>query len=409
MNKFWLVAREEYKKRASKKSFLVGTLLIPIVYAIIIAATIFIIARDVDTRPLGYVDHSGVLAAGLRPTLEEDEFSVEFIAFENETLALTALEDGLVQGVYVIPADYLANPQVELYFWDESPKTMIQRDFDDLLRANLLPAGPSPVQTRIIEGFSMALTSADRSREFTDETGFITVMFPLVVAMFFIFAVMSASGYFLQAITDEKENRTMEIAITSISPLQLIAGKATGLIGVALTQIAIWLTTLVVGWLIILQQFPELKTLKLPWDILLVFVFFFIPSFALIGGLMAVIGSAVTELQEGQQIAGILNLLFTFPLFLTALVFANPDSPLLIFLSFWPTTSFLTITLRWGLTIIPVWQIVVSWLLLIGSDAITIWVAAQVFRIGMLHYGQKLSFKAIINAIQTSLEADRHA
>ena len=64
--------------------------------------------------------------------------------------------------------------------------------------------------------------------------------------------------------------------------------------------------------------------------------------------MMAAIGGAVTELQEGQQIAGILNLLFTFPLFLTALVFANPDSPWLIFLSFWPTTSFLTITFVGG-------------------------------------------------------------
>jgi ABC-2 type transport system permease protein len=171
---------------------------------------------------------------------------------------------------------------------------------------------------------------------------------------------------------------------------------------VALTQISIWLISIAVAWLIALQMFEELHGIELPWDVLLVFVAFFIPSFALIGGMMAAIGGAVTELQEGQQIAGILNLLFTFPLFLTAIVFANPNSPLLVFLSFFPTTSFITITLRWGSTIIPFWQIALSWLILVLSAAILVWVASRIFRIGMLRYGQRMSFKAVLAALRPS-------
>jgi ABC-2 type transport system permease protein len=129
---------------------------------------------------------------------------------------------------------------------------------------------------------------------------------------------------------------------------------------------------------------------------------FFIPSFALIGSMMAAIGGIVTELQEGQQIAGILNLFFTFPLFLTALVFADPNSPLLIFLSFWPTTSFLTITLRWGFTIIPIWHLIISWLILCASGVIVIWIASRIFRIGMLSYGQRLSMKTVAAAVYKS-------
>jgi ABC-2 type transport system permease protein len=227
--------------------------------------------------------------------------------------------------------------------------------------------------------------------------GFIAILFPMVVALFFFFSVMGASGYFLQAITDEKENRTMEIAITSVSPWQLISGKSVGLLSVALSQVTIWLISIIVAWFTAVQTFPELRDVKLPWDIFLVFVIFFVPSFALIGGIMTAIGGAVTELQEGQQISGILNLFFTFPLFLSSLIVANPNSPILTFLSYWPTTSFLTITLRWGFTVIPWWQVVLSWLILIATATATIWAASRIFRFGMLRYGQRLSLKNILD------------
>jgi ABC-2 type transport system permease protein len=406
MRKLWLVAKGEYLKRVSKKSFLIGTLLIPILFGIIIGVTIFIIDRDKNTKSFGYVDHSGILDAGILPDPEEE--MIEIVAFLEEGSALAALEAGEIQAFHVIPEDFLEKQKVDLYFWDEYPDRDILRDFDDFIRANLLPDGPDEVQNRIIQGANLTLHSADGKRKFNDDFGFIAVIFPVLVSMFFIFAVMGASGYFLQAITDEKESRTMEIVITSLSPWNLIGGKSIGLICVALTQIAIWVFSSVIAWIIALKIFPEIQEVTLPWDILLVFVIFFIPSFSLIGGMMAAIGGAVTELQEGQQIAGILNLLFTFPLFLTALVFANPDSPLLIFLSFWPTTSFLTITLRWGVTIIPIWHIALSWLILVFSGVLTIWIASRIFRIGMLSYGQRLSLKAVSAAIWPSNTNERH-
>jgi len=402
MRKFWLIAKQEYFKRASKRSFLIGTLLIPVIFAVIIGVTIFIIERDKNTLPFGYVDNSGVLSEGLHPVIEDDEEMIEMRSFPNEESALAALEAGEIQAFHVVPENFLQTLKVDLYYWDDYPDNSVLRDFDDFVRANLLPNGPSDIQNRIIEGVNLTLVSMDGKRKFNENVGVIAVLFPMIVAMFFIFAVMGASGYFLQAITDEKENRTMEIAITSASPWQLIAGKSAGLLSVALTQISIWILSIAIAWIIALQVFQELQGVELPWDVLLVFVAFFIPSFALIGGMMAAIGGAVTELQEGQQIAGILNLLFTFPLFLSALVFADPNSPFLILMSFFPTTSFLTITLRWGLTIIPFWQLALSWLILVFSGAVTIWGASRIFRIGMLRYGQRMSLKAILAAVNKS-------
>ncbi|MBU1662649.1 MAG: ABC transporter permease [Chloroflexi bacterium] len=405
MRKLWLVAKQEYLKRVAKRSFLIGTLLIPIVFGIIIGVTIFIFERDKDENPFGFVDHSGVLAAGLIP--ESEDAMIEMRAFPDEASAQAALEAGEIQGYHVIPGDFLETLEVDLYYWDERPNRDVLIAFDDFVRANLLPNGPNTLQQRIIDGTVLNIRSVDGSREFSEETGFFNVIFPLVAAMFFIFVVMGASGYFLQAITDEKENRTMEIAITSLSPEQLIGGKSLGLLGVALTQVSVWVLSIAVAWMVANQTFDGLQDIRLPWDIMLVFVFFFVPTFALIGGMMTAIGGAVTELQEGQQIAGILNLLFTFPLFIMAIVMSDPNSPFLIFLSFWPTTSFLTITLRWGFTIIPIWQLALSWITLVAAAGVSVWAAARIFRIGMLRYGQRMTFEAVLAAIRPSSSSQR--
>lgn len=399
MGKFWLVARQEYLKRVHNRSFLIGTLTIPVLLIIMVGVTIFVIDRDKNNKPLGYVDHSQVLSK--RIPLDSEDESVEMLPFDDEQNARTALLSEEIQGYYILPEDFLSSHEADLYYLEDYPDSSALYAFDDYIRANLLPNGPNSLQSRIIEGISLTILSADGKRSFDQQMGFIAIIFPMAVALFFFFAVMGASGYFLQAITDEKENRTMEIAITSISPWQLISGKSLGLLSVALTQVLIWLGSIVIAWFVAARFFPEIQGLKLPWDIFLVFLAFFIPSFALIGGVMTAIGGAVTELQEGQQISGLLNLLFTFPLFLTSLIVADPNTPFLIFLSYWPTTSFLTITLRWGFTLIPWWQIALSWFLLVATGVVTIWAASKIFHFGMLQYGQRLNLKTIIALFRT--------
>ena len=123
-------------------------------------------------------------------------------------------------------------------------------------------------------------------------------------------------------------------------------------------------------------------------------------AFGLIAGVMVTIGSAVTELQQGQQVAGILNLFFMLPLFVLPLIFENPNHPGVIVFTLFPTTSFLTISLRWGLGTVPVWQLGVSWVLLVATMLFMVWVAARVFRIGMVRYGQPLTLKAIVAAVR---------
>ena len=194
MHKFWLVAKQEYRNRTFKRSFVLGTLVLPFLMLILLAAIIIITIVSLDDRPLGYVDHSGALAGASMPA-DSSDFFVEIVAFPDEASAHAALEAEEIQGYHVIPEDYLDTLYVDLYYLEEAPDTNILRDFDDYVRANILENAPTRIQTRIIEGTTLTVQAMNDSREFQDnEMGIFVIMLPLMIAMFFLFAINILSG-----------------------------------------------------------------------------------------------------------------------------------------------------------------------------------------------------------------------
>jgi ABC-2 type transport system permease protein len=201
-------------------------------------------------------------------------------------------------------------------------------------------------------------------------------------------------------VTTEKENRTMELMITSLSPEQLMVGKALGLMGVSLTQLGIWAVTAGVAVWLVTRGIGLVRLGQVPWSTVGVILLFFVPGYALVGGVMAAIGSAVTEHRQGQQIAAILNLLFMAPFFLVALIMAQPNSPLMVVFTLFPPTAFLTVVLRWSVSVVPWWQLAASWVLLVAAAGLSLWCAARILRAGMLRYGQRLDLRAVWGAVR---------
>ncbi len=405
MRKLFLIAKHEYLKMVRKRSFLLGTLGVPLLIVVVMAVSIAVaVGGDTDT-PLGYVDHAGILNPDVQPPEIETQIArerasdVEIRSYPDETSARVALEVEEIQAYYVVPEDYLATGQLELYYWDDAPGEAIQSDFEDFVRANLVSGFPESVALRSFDGAHLTVRSADGSRE-VGEFGFVATLLPYAAGLFFMLAVMSSAQYLMRAVADEKENRTMEVLVTSLTPEQLIGGKAAGLVCVALTRLFVWLLAIAIGLVVAAQFFEPLRELSVPWDFVLVSLVYFLPSFALMAGMMVAIGSTVTEAQEGQQVAGILNMLFTLPYFLVVLIFNNPDGPISIFLTLFPTTAYITITMRWGMTILPAWQLAASLLVLVGSALFALWAAARIFRVGMLSYGQRIRLRAIIAAVR---------
>ncbi len=400
MRNYWLLARHEYRKLVGKRSFLVGTLGFPLILMVVMAASIFISIRGDQTRPMGVVDHAGVINTAVAPQADGGNELLPLRPFPNETEARQALTDQEIQVFFVIPADYRRSLQIDAYYWQDTPGDSVFSDFNEYLRINLAQDFPANIRPRLIDGPDLIVRAADGSREFNGRNVF-SFFIPFIAAFFFIFVVMSSSGYLLQVVTDEKENRTVEIMMTTVSPGQLIGGKALGLLAVSLTQVLIWVFTGIVAIVIGAAFIDVLRFISVPWSLLLVVVLFFIPAYAFIAGIMTAIGSATTELTQAQQIAGILNLLFLLPFFFAALFFANPNSPILLFLTFFPTSSFVTVLMRWGMSTVPLWQVALSWLILVSSALLSVWVAARIFHTGMLRYGQSLSLKEALTAVRT--------
>lgn len=402
MAKAWLVARAEYLDQVRRRSFLVATLAMPLLILGIMAVSIIIAVRnDEDARPLGYVDQAGVLAPGLIPDAAEGDVILQ--PFATETEARSALEAGpaesRIQGYYVLPPDYRQGGPAQLYYWDEAPASDALAQFDRLLRLNLLSEQPEAVQKRLLAGVSLTLRSADGRRE-SGEDDFLNFLLPFFVGLFFVFVVMGTAGYMLRAVATEKENRMVEVVFTSLSPGQLVGGKAVGLMAVALTQVGLWLAALVGAALIAARYADWVRSIQVPWSMLGIILLYFLPTYALVTGLMTTLGSMTTDLQQGQQIAGLVNMLFVLPFFFIIIVFTNPDSPLMVGLTLFPTTAFITIAMRWGATTIPIWQLALSWLLLVATAAFSIFVAARVFRTGMLRYGQAIRLRGLVTILR---------
>ena len=399
MRKLYLVAKHEYLKLVKRRSFLLSTLGIPVLLGIIMAVSIVASLGKRGELPVGYVDKAGVFAETLTLSTSEDKQAVVFQAFDTEDAALDKLQLNQLQAVYILPEDYQQTGKVALYYVGQRPSEIVQADFNKYLKTHLLASQPAQVQIRLLEGTNLIIRSADGSREF-DSRNIVTFFIPFIAAFLFIIAVMSASGYMLEAVTKEKENRTIEILATSLKPESLIGGKAIGLMGVGLTQLGIWAITGIVGLIVLGRFYEQIASIDIPWSTLAVVGAFFLPAYALMSGMMTIIGSIVPDAKQGQQISGIINLLFTSPFFFLALIMAKPNHPIVIGLSLFPTTAFITITMRWAMTTIPTWQLISSLSLLIIFAIFSIWVAARIFRYGMLRYGQRLNVKQMFIALR---------
>jgi ABC-2 type transport system permease protein len=389
--KLRLIARREYLINVRRRSFLYVTFGLPLLFLLMMALGVVSgEASQGDPASVGYVDQSGVLSGAV-----EDP---GFRAFASLDEAGAALEARQIRGYFAVPADYRDSGRVELLYWDRQPNAGLQAAFDSFLRSNLVAGLAPDVATRLLDGpDDMEVRSIDGTRVMRG-LGVASLVLPFALGLFFSFALMNASSYLLRAVADEKENRTVEIVATSVSPTQLVAGKAAGLIGVALTQIVLWALVVVGGVALASIWVDALAAIEISWRLVTVLVAYFVPLFVLAATLMIIVGVAVSDTRQGQAIAGGFSFLFLLPLFFSPLLGSNPDSPIMVVLTLFPTTSMLAIAVRWSATLVPLWQLITSWVLLAGCAAAGLWMAPRVFRQGMLRYGHRMRLRSVLRA-----------
>lgn len=435
MNKIWLVARREYISTVRRKGFIIATIGMPLFFIALfglVGGIMFLVARSAQDKAenIGIVDESGrvkfqlldkVKSATdntLPPALEQlppmlrsrteaqgKKFAghVQFMALPSRTEAKSAFLHKTLRGYYVIPSDYLQTGVIELeikrgaFMSDDRPGwTLVQR----LVQASLLEGRVDDSLSKRLwlppSLKSLALTESgqpDNRGQFGEVSTFAV---PYFFTIFFMMSIMFSAGYLLQGVAEEKENRVIEILISSVTSDQLLAGKVLGLSGAGLTQIGTWIL------MVVTPIMYSLPVLGIRWSQVILAVVFFLLGFLLFGTLMGGFGALGNNLKESQQMSVIWTISGVSPLFFLTLLLAQPNGTFARVLSYIPLTAPITIILRTSATQVPWWDVTLSAAILIGSLFLFVRLAAKVFRLGVLMYGKRPSVVEIVRWLRAS-------
>ena len=396
MTKLWLVARHEYRRNVFKKSFILALLSLPLMIALNVGVGLFIESTENNDAPVGYVDHADLLADPIPAPAAGSREPIALIPFQTEDDARAALESEDIQAYYVLAAGYSESGRVDLYYLQE-PGRNATPQFRDFIQINLLADQPIEIARQATSSTSVIVRSLDGDRQAPGgrPTTFRLVM-PLLISLAFLVLLVMNSGYLVQAVADEKENRTMEVLLTSLAPRQLIGGKVLGIVAIGLTQLVVWAAVGALGVIIAGNAGIEwFQNPSLDLGTILATVAIAIPSYVLACALMVAIGATVVSAQEGQSIGAIFFILHVVPIYILGVIVGTPNGTLPTVLSFLPFTALMTVSLRNWFTAVPAWQILVSVAVQTASAAGAILIASSAFRQGMLRYGRRLNLREI--------------
>lgn len=396
MSKLRLIAIHEYKRHVLRKRFIWALMSVPAMLALMVGLVALAARVERDYRPVGYVDHSGMLANPVMPPA--GGASVGIRAFPSEGEAQKALQAGEIQCYYVLPADYVQTNKVEQVYL-KPPKSNATSHFWDFMQMNWLADQPPEVARRLtsMSDDDFIVQTPDGRRQFAAEPT-LGDFLPAIAGLVFIMLLGFSGGYMVQVVSEEKENRTMEVLITSASPGEFIGGKVVGLVGVILTQAVAWLAFAAVAAVAAgrLVQSPFLQNVRLDPGVALMMLAVFAPAFVMYSALMTALGATVAEPQEAQQISGLFILPNVIPLWVMMTFIQNPNGPVAVALSLFPFTAPISLTLRAAFGIVPVWQAAVAALLLVLSAWGAVWLAGRAFRLGMLRYGKRVKLSELL-------------
>lgn len=402
MRKTWLIFVHEYKRHVIKKSFLFGILSMPLFIGVMIFVGFLTAWLDYNNAPVGYVDPYGILTSSKQvPAAKMDLFpNVEVLPMDSEESARSAMDSQVIQAYFIIPENYLATGEVTMIKNDKTGEN-VSDDFGEFLVYNLIQDKPVEVINRLTEGSNLIIRSLDGSREMS-ENNWLSIMLPVLSGVLFMIAVNISGGYLLQAVVEEKENRTMEIIVTSVSPDQLMTGKILGDLLVGLTQLAVWIIFVVIALQLVPTFIPMVEIPKIELSYLLLIIATLLPAFVMISAAMGAIGATATESREAQQIAGWFTIPIMVPLWFITAIMLNPNGPISVGLSLFPLTAPIALPLRAMFTTVPAWQIVLVIVVLILLAIFSLWLSARVFRLGMLRFGKRVRLREAFGQVKVS-------
>lgn len=406
MQRTLLVARHDFLRHLRRPSFLITTAGLPLLLGLMFLFIRISTANANDTplngvqQPIGYLDHSGLLAS------PAPELAAYLLPMADRAEAEASLATGEIAGFYEFAVDY---PESGAVVWvDEGLRgPQGQQAMAQLVQIGLLAEhGELAAQLGRPTSFQSREAPAEEAlgEHRASEEGFVSFILPFAFAMILYMTIFSSAGFLLQSVTEEKENRTVEIILTSLRPWELLTGKVIGLGLLGLVQVGIWLGS----GLLTLQLLGGMNlefssaSLGLTWGTLAIMVGYYLLGYLVYGSLLAAVGALIRNVREGSQFVVMLIIPSLLPLWFLAILVERPDSLLAMGLSLFPLSAPVTMAIRVPLTGVAAWEIGLSFLLLTLTAAGSIWIASRIFRAGSLLSGQNINVGVFMRALRTS-------
>jgi len=407
MNKTMLVLRHEIVTILSRPSFLFAMFGIPIIGALVFAVAGQLnknnqaqsvlsqfVSSPQSNLPEGYVDESGIITE-----IPSSVPAGTFLLFPSEVSAQQALARGEISAYYIVPPDYIqtgkiTNVQTNFNPLGSSGKSGL---FEWVLRVNLL-GGDTQVASLVNGPLNLEKVSLSPTPQ-RDENNMLTFFLPYAVTILFYIIILSAASLLLSSVAKEKENRVMEILMMSVTPRQLLSGKIIGLGVLGLLQTLLWVGT---GRLLLARggtTFNLPIAFQLPPSFLVWGVIFFLLGYAVYASLMAGLGALVPNLREASQITIAVIFPLIIPMFLINVLIEDPHGLVSTIMSIFPFTAPVAMMTRLSAGGVPIWQPILSAVLLAGTAFLVVASVARMFRAQTLLSGQTVSIKVFFNAL----------
>lgn len=398
MNKLWLVTKREYTYNLMRKSFIFTAFVMPVLIMGGMYVVIWFASRSAsessleDYEAVGYVDEVGFLDNVTDSTYDR------FIPYENENAVRAAFDSGELESYFVVKADYLQTGEVT-YYGEKGASLALADEIDDFLVEGVTTLTSTDVPVERLRQPVNSQVYILGEEESLDEDALIgRFVLPIIFAILFIFTVLTTSQFLMSGVVEEKENRIMEILVTSVRPRELLIGKVLGLGALALTQMVFWFAASII-LAAVTGRLEFLSELNFKPTEILLMVTYFVLSFLLFAGIMVGIGASVTAEQESRQAATIFVLMSISPTWFIGLFIDNPTNAVATFFSLFPFTAPITNLFLIATGDAREWQIALSLTILVVSIVATMWIAVRLFHAGMLMYGQRLGLRQVRRAV----------
>lgn len=398
-----LVAWRDYLRTVRRRGFVFGTALLPLaIGGFVILSSLFAPGAPPQPGP------SAAIAVVNESQLRLVVPPAAAVAVLSRPAAQQMLQRDQLREFYLIPAGYPTQPTIQRLVGpprgpgidDLQRRAQQEQLVAQLLIGSLLAEEDLPPATRarLLNPYQLQNTSADGVGPAPGfEASFVV---PYAFTFLFVMSIFITSGYLLQSVTEEKENRVVEILLSSVPSLPLMTGKILGLGAAGLTQVAIWVAAALAALPLLAERVPGLQGISISPVTLGLALTFFIVGYLAYGAIFAAIGALAPGTREAQQYSGFFGFFAVTPLIFAGLFIADIGSPVVFILALIPLTAPAAMLQVLALVADPPWPLVVASLVSLAVFAALATVAAsRVFRATLLLYGVRPSIRRIVGAI----------